>query len=70
MGFDVYSDRYGKRELLGCRYASEQTARRACRRYFEADGNSASFPRARYWIESDDAPGKPVGKVYGGSDNP
>ena len=54
MGFDVYSDRYGKRELLGCRYASEQTARRACRRYFEAD----------------DAPGKPVGKVYGGSDNP
>lgn len=66
--YSVHSDRSGKPLPLAGGYSTPETARRACRKYFEADSNSALFSRSRYWIESDDAPGEPVGKVYEGDD--
>lgn len=67
MPYTVLTDRRGRIQILGACYASERTARLACREYWQADepwriANAARS--ARYWIEAEDTPGVPVGRVY------
>lgn len=71
MAYTIMTDRRGRTQILGALYASERTARHACREYWLADGPwraAHMSPHAKYLIESEDAPGVPVGKIYRGDD--
>jgi hypothetical protein len=61
--YSIWTDRYGKPELLGSWFKSADTARSAVRKFASADisYHMAHGTDGRYWVQCDDIV---VGKVY------